>query len=310
VTTLALVVPSYGRPEDLRDCLAAAHAQSRPFDEIIVVVRDTDDATRTLLAVSTDVVVTVSVPGVLAAMRAGAARSASDLIGFTDDDARLPTGWAAQVVATMDEPASRDVGGLGGRDILFDGHAPRPTTLTTRVGTVSWWGRVTGNHHRGEGPARDVDVLKGVNAVYRREALGLPTSLRGDGAQAHFELSVGRYAREHHWRLRYDPSLTVHHHPAPRLGDDGRSTPSDTAVADSAYNAMRGLPPHQQTRRWLYVHVVGDAACPGVLRLLLALVARDRATLKRRRPSWRGTNDAWRQRHRPERFDRFTVPTP
>lgn len=300
---VALVVPSYGRPAALAACLASARAQSRPFDEIVVAAREGDEATIAAARAAGAAVATTTEPGVLAAMAAGVRATTSDVVGLTDDDATLPATWAAEVEAAM---ADHTVGGFGGRDVLYDDGVARPTALTASVGRVTPLGRVIGNHHCGEGPPRDVDVLKGVNAAYRRAALGLPRGLRGDGAQAHFEVACGRFARERGWRLVYDPRHTVAHSPAVRVGEDQRSRPSDDAVAASAFNALRTLPPRLQTRRLLYVLAVGDGACPGVVRWLAALARGEGAVRARRAPSWRGTFDAWRQRRTALAFETFS----
>jgi hypothetical protein len=249
--------------------------------------------------------VAVDEPGVLAAMVAAVKATGAAVVGFTDDDAELSETWSAQVLEILDRAGNEDVGGVGGRDVIYDGDEPRPTDLADRVGELTWWGRLIGNHHRGSPNNRSVVVLKGVNCAYRRAALALPAGLRGAGAQAHFEVAVGRHALDAGWRLLYFADLTVIHRPATRLDEDQRAAPSDAAVADSAFNLMRGLPRSTQPRRWLYVHLVGDGATPGIARAVAAALARDRATTARRRAGWRGTADALRVRDEPLDFTTF-----
>lgn len=306
MTTISLVIPSYARADQLAVALESAHQQNRPFNEIVVVVRGDDEATNEMMLHRFERVVHVSEPGVLAAMRAGVDVTTSDIVAFTDDDARLPPQWSSQVLELFALPENTDVGAVGGRDRIFDDDLPRPTALTTRVGRVGWWGRLSGNHHRGAVNGRVVDVLKGVNAAYRREALGLPLELRGSGAEAHFEVAVGQYVQRHGWRLRYYSDLTVAHYPGVRRGEDQRLLPSDRAVADSAFNLMRALAPRRQSRRWLYVHLAGDAACPGLMRCAVAIVRQEKSVLARRRPSWRATSEAWRLRDQPLEFQSFS----
>lgn len=305
MSRLALVVPSIGRPDALERCLLAARAQSAPFDEVVVATRARDDATTAVARAHGVTVATVEQPGVLAAMAAGVARTTSDLVAFTDDDAELTPHWSATVRSFFEDPAHQDVGGFGGRDLLYDGEVPRPTSLTTRVGQITWCGRVVGNHHRGTGGPRPVAMLKGVNAAYRRAALGLPLGLHGDGAQAHFEVAVGQHARALGYQLVYDPALTVVHRPAARLGDDQRRAPTAAAIEDSAYNVERALPRRAASARLLYVAVMGDGACPGLGRLVIALARGERVVLRRWAPSWRGTWSAWRERRAPLRFQMF-----
>jgi glycosyltransferase involved in cell wall biosynthesis len=305
MSSIALVIPSYGRPASLARALDSAAAQQRPFDQVVVASRADDAETHEVAEAHSVDLVLVDQPGVLAAMAAGVRATSADVVGFTDDDAELSPGWSERVLEILERPDHADVGGVGGRDVIYDGDRPRPTALTDRVGELTWWGRLIGNHHCGSANNRSVVVLKGANCAYRRRALALPNGLRGQGAQAHFEVAVGRHALDEGWRLLYFSDLRITHRPAIRLGEDQRGAPSEDAVADSAYNLMRGLPPGMQPRRWLYVHAVGDGAAPGILRLLVAAIARDRSTIARRGPAWRGTSEALRLRREALSFTTF-----
>mgnify|MGYP006276049555 CR=1 FL=1 len=301
MNSIALVIPSYARHEDLQQVITTALAQTQPFNEIVVALRDDDDASAAIAANHNELkVVTTSQPGVLAAMRAGLRSVTSNLVMFTDDDARLPSDFVARLLPYFDNHA---VVGVGGRDILFDANIPRPTSLSSRVGELTPWGRLVGNHHCGTGGVREVAVLKGVNATYRRAELALPTQLRGAGAQPHFEVAVGTRLRARGGVLLYDPELSVEHHPAQRVGDDQRNAPTAGALFDSAFNLERSLPRALMTRRLFYVLFVGDTNVPGVLRAVIALVRGETRVLQRILPGWRGTLAAWRQRATPLAYD-------
>jgi glycosyltransferase involved in cell wall biosynthesis len=300
MTSISLVIPSYGRAEDLGSALDSALRQDFPFDEVIVVARGDDPDTVEVAQARGVIVTSVDEPGVLAAMVAGAKRATSDVVAFTDDDARLPRDHASRLRSYFDQTG---VFGVGGRDVLYDGDLPRPTSLTHNVGRVRWFGRVVGNHHRGTGSVRPVFMLKGVNAAYRRSALAFPVGLRGTGAQPHFEVAIGTWMARQHGTLLYDPSLTVEHRPAERLGEDQRTAPSYAAILDSAYNLARSLPRRHLTVRLLYVFLLGDTNCPGIGRSLIALVRRERLVLHRRHASWRGTMMAWADRSQPLLFE-------
>ncbi|MCJ8281094.1 MAG: glycosyltransferase, partial [Rivularia sp. ALOHA_DT_140] len=47
--SIAVIVPTYRRSQDLARCLKALQNQTRPADEVIVVVRDTDTETWSFL---------------------------------------------------------------------------------------------------------------------------------------------------------------------------------------------------------------------------------------------------------------------
>ena len=138
------------------------------------------------------------------------------------------------------------------------------------------WGRLIGNHHIGVGPARYVDVLKGVNCMYRRTAIAIPSNLRGSGAQVHNEVAIGLRAKSNGWKLLYDPQIIVDHYPGERFDVDARSGRAKVATFDVAYNltlsiGSQGLVP--AVRRVIYGLLIGDRSLPGLGRTMIALLA-------------------------------------
>jgi glycosyltransferase involved in cell wall biosynthesis len=285
--SIAVVVPSYRRPELLERCLKSLSAQEFAATDVVVVARRNDHDTRQAVEhADLGRVATVDRPGVVAAMRTGAASARGDVIAFLDDDAFAPPDWLARIAAHLSD---RSVGGVGGRDVQPD--AP-PPDLSLAVGRISQWGRLTGNHHIGAGPARDVDVLKAVNMAFRREALALPVGLRGSGAEPHHEVATCRWATARGWRLVYDPALVVEHRPGPRFDADRRKDPEPKAIVDLAYNLVVALAVDATTsavaRRAAYGLVVGDRAVPGLLRAAVAGARREGTVAGRLIPSLRG----------------------
>jgi len=258
----------------------------------MVVRRVGDELTAACLAGTlplTPTVVLVDRPGVLAAMAAGLAAIHTPLVAFTDDDAVPRPDWVERLLEPFDDPS---IGAVGGRDAIGGDDSEHPPSAES-VGVVSKWGRLVGNHHIGLGPARDVDVLKGVNCMYRRGAVAIPEDLRGSGAQVHFEVAIGLRAKAHGWRLVYDPSIVVDHYPGPRFDSDVRSQPARSSVYDAAYNltlAVGSFGTGRALRRTAYALLVGDIALPGFARAVAALVTRHgwRVILARLGPSLRG----------------------
>ena len=170
---ITVIVPTYRRPKDLERCLEALKQQARLAEEVVVTVRDSDDETwqflekfdRGLLAFRT---VTVKVAGVIAAMNSGLEVSKGDIIAFIDDDAVPHNDWLARIEAHF--LADDSVGGLGGRDIMYEGNQLVEGEKEI-VGKIQWFGRMIGNHHIGIGKPREVDILKGVNMSFRRAAI-------------------------------------------------------------------------------------------------------------------------------------------
>jgi GT2 family glycosyltransferase len=163
------------------------------------------------------------------------------------------------------------------------------------VGKIQFFGRVVGNHHIGEGEARDVDVLKGVNCAYRRDVIGdigFDKRLVGTGAQPHWELSLGIAVKKRGYRLVYDPAILVDHYPAPRHDEDQRWTFSSVAVANAAQNeAIALFDLYVSWRRLIYILwflLIGVRDYPGLLQALRLLMHRERHVASRWRASMRG----------------------
>jgi cellulose synthase/poly-beta-1,6-N-acetylglucosamine synthase-like glycosyltransferase len=275
---IAVVVPTYRRPRDLRRCLDALGRQTREPDRIVVVVRAGDAesevvAREAALAPGAPPVdtVAVSAAGQVAALNAGVeAVGGADVIAITDDDACPRPDWLERIAGHF--AADPRVGAVGGRDVV---HADGGVVEACKdvVGKVQWFGRVIGDHHLGTGGPRDVDVLKGANLSLRREALGegirFDRRLHGRGAQVCNDLMLSLRLRREGWRLIYDPDVLVDHFPAQRHDADQRAVVSPVALRDAAHNETLALLEHlpAPTRAAFAVWAVacGTRAVPGLL---------------------------------------------
>lgn len=272
---LSVLLPTYRRPADLLRCLAALCRQTRPADQIVVVVRSDDLKTWEALADFPDCpldVIAVHRPGVVHALNSGLAVVAGDAVAITDDDAAPHADWLDKIErAFQSNPA---IGGIGGRDIIkgVDGEQAPDGELRETVGKVLWFGKVIGNHHLGCGPARPVDVLKGVNCAYRLDAIarrGFDGRLRGTGAQVHFELSAGLDLIRNGWQLVYDPGILVDHYPGQRHDYDQRGTFNAHAICDEVHNEtlalLRHLSPLRRAAFMVWFLACGTRRSPGML---------------------------------------------
>jgi glycosyltransferase involved in cell wall biosynthesis len=268
----SVIVPTYKRPQSLDRCLDALERQQQTPAEIIVVA-DRADADSQAVVRSRDHsvrLVLVSRPGVVGQMNAGAAASSGDVVALTDDDSAPHRDWLARILATY--ASDPQIGAVGGRDWIYreggrliDGSEPV-------VGTVDWLGRATGNHHLGVGPARDVDILKGVNLSVRGELLrelGFDERLVGVSTQDHWELSLCLAVRRRGLRIVYDPSIAVDHFPAPRVNDSRLF--NDSELRDSVHNytlaMLEHLPGWRQPLHLLWRFAVGTGSNPGLLQV-------------------------------------------
>jgi len=270
VPAVSVLVPTYARPAHLTRCLAGLARQTQPADEVVVVVRPEDAASRDVLGQFQHVKlreVVVRVPGAVAARNAGLAVVTGDIVAFLDDDAVPRPDWLARLVAHYADPS---VGAVGGRDVLYQGDAPVQAPPRRQVGVLTWYGRFLTLHPRGTGPARDVDFLKGVNmSISRARCPGVhfDAQLRGRGAQVHEDAGLCLEVRRRGLRVVYDPAILVDHFEADRGDNDARAPRDLRARRDRHHNqtylVARYYPWPRVVIHVLYVLVVGMADAPG-----------------------------------------------
>ena len=286
-----MLVPTYRRTESLERCLEGLRAQRRAADEVIVITQRGDEASRLLLEGWRDWdvlrVVEASGGGVVRQLNLGLETCTGDLIAFTDDDSVPRPDWLERMEAHF--VASPDLGGLGGRDWVFE-HGALLTGSGFPVGTIQWFGRITGNHHIGARAQDNVDVLKGVNMAFRAAALKglrLDTDLRGSGAQTCNDMALGLGVQKAGWRLLFDPAVAVDHFPAQRFDADQRGAPSPEAIENHCFNVYLTLRRHMRRgvrRRMalLWAWWVGTRSTPGFVRGWVARLKGNRAALETR----------------------------
>ena len=283
---ITVIVPTYKRPDDLRRCLEALKRQTLPPVRVNVVRRDIDGATEAMLvaydagALAMQVHV-VAVPGVVAALNIGLAQAIGEAVAMTDDDAAPHPDWLERIAGHF----SRDprIGGVGGRDRIFQGDRKDDWPPDARVGVSSWFGRPYGNHHCGVGPAREVEQLKGVCMAFRRAAIGelrFDRRLLGAGAQVFNESLFGGAIRRAGWKLIYDPAILVDHYPSVRPDSDQRGQIDRKALRDSIHNSTLGyleyMPPDRSTALLLYQLLWGSRQAPGLAAAIVYTLRGDR----------------------------------
>lgn len=299
---ISVVVPTYQRPADLARCLTAFKVQTHPVDELWVIVRDTDSATWQFLETFDREtlplhIATVTASGVIAAMNIGLESVTGDIVAFTDDDAAPHPDWLEKIEAYY--LADAKIGGVGGRDWVYHGSrledGARPV-----VGKLQWFGRLIGNHHIGIGAGREVDVLKGVNMSFRREAIAglyFDQRMRGSGAQVHFEVVFSLTLKQRGWKLIYDPQIAVDHFPAQRFDEDQRNTFNPEASINAVHNETVALlgylsPP----RRFIFVIwaiAIGTSEAFGLVQWLRFLPKDAGRSGQKLWACWRGRWEGW-----------------
>jgi cellulose synthase/poly-beta-1,6-N-acetylglucosamine synthase-like glycosyltransferase len=299
---VSVIVPTYKRSQDLERCLKALKCQSRPADEVLVVVRDSDDETHQFLeclALSelSLQVVDVSVPGQVAALNAGLAAAQGDVIAITDDDAAPHPDWLERIEAHFLQ--DEKVGGVGGRDWVYEKGNSKPlrgpSDPSILVGKLQWFGRTIGNHHLGVGPTREVDILKGANMSYRKTAildLKFSGDLKGVGAQVSNDMAFSLLVKSKGWRLLYDPAVAVNHFPAQRFDEDQRSQFNPIAQRNMAHNetlvVLENLPSFGKVVYLVWALIIGTRAVPGLVQIVRFFPVQKQISIHRGLASFQG----------------------
>lgn len=241
---ITVIIPSFARPSDLRRCLSAVALQSRRADEVLVIGREQDPGTWSVVCdlqkeLPVLRIVPVEEPGVIAALNRGLDSAAGDVLAFTDDDAEAQVDWLERIEAGF---ADQSIGAVGGRDWLQLPGEPalfRPAQVT-QVGVLTWYGKQHGNHHCPlRGHAGRVMFLKGVNMAFSRRALGsyrIDTSLHGRGAQAGYEMDLCFQIRQAGFEVAFDDRIMVKHYCSPRTAGEGRNELNGTLFLDINFN--------------------------------------------------------------------------
>ncbi|MHC5599771.1 MAG: glycosyltransferase family 2 protein [Nostoc sp.] len=299
-----VLIPTYRRPQDLSRCLLALQEQTKPVDQVIVVVRDTDEETWQFLAqLNTENLplhsVKVTQPGVVAALNAGLAAVEGDIVSITDDDAAPHPDWLERIAAYF--TSDHRLGGLGGRDWVHHGSKLEDESRLV-VGQLQWFGRVIGNHHLGVGEPREVDILKGVNMSFRTQAIGqlrFDERMRGTGAQVHFEMAFTLTLKRAGWKIIYDPHVAVDHYPAKRFDEDQRNNFNEIAFINLVHNETLALLEHLPfIRRIIFLFwaiFVGTCDSLGLVQWLRFLPSQGQLAGKKLLASWRGRWQGYKQ---------------
>jgi GT2 family glycosyltransferase len=284
-------VPSYGRPETLRDCLDACLGLDPAPVELLVALRLEDVASRKTVArlgASADRgpsvrVVDVERPGHLPPLAVGIAACSTDLIAIIDDDAVPRAGWTGAILNAFSLPQIVAVTGPVVDDTVVRRHSSllrpswngrRPAFGRPEVGRT-WYGAFRRLPEIGETRgAERAGTLAGGNMAGRTahlRAVGIDLDLnRGAAVNYEADLALGLQRRG---VVAFIPDMIVDHHPAPRAAGPARDE-LGLYMRDYTHNlhyvAAKHLSLGRLTTFCAYMAIVGQGVSPGVLRLSAA----------------------------------------
>ncbi len=281
--SVAVLIPSWKRPEALSRCLRALAEQERKPDRVVVVWQGTDNATRdaaeTLrpdLPFKLDIL-HVQKPGIVPAENAALGYTNEDVIALIDDDAVAPQDWLSRHLAHYTDPA---VGAVGGPADNFNSDGTRfPIRDREPVGEFTLWGTLHGNMYDQlpewrQRPPRDVTHLVGYNLSLRRTAFDRFEERLRNYWQL-FELEVCLQVRGRGFRVVFDFANVVHHYPTNLVFAGGRDGDLRVKVYNPTYNHGFVVGKHSKRIWWPVIVtrqlLIGRVDSPGMLASLVAI---------------------------------------
>lgn len=210
-TKLSVVIATYNRCDDLKECLSSIFdLRNKPY-EVIVVDSDSEDETEKLKKRFPIKFLSVARKNRQLARNIGISNAKGDVVAFLDDDVVVCEGWLNYIIRPY---VNERVGGVGGRVIPY-GKSKNFYVRTNRenVGKVFGSGLVIGNFDLPLKKTIEVDSLIGCNMSFRRELLlevgGFDENFAGTGYRDDTDLCMR--IRRLRYGLVYHPKALVWH---------------------------------------------------------------------------------------------------
>lgn len=288
--SVTVAIASVGRPDDLKQCIAALRLQTDTPDAIVVVAQSSDTATQAVAAEAALRTIIVTEPGLALALETAIRSTATDVIAFVDDDARALPDWVGRIrQAYVSDP---NLGLFGGRDNVDGDRSSGGADLA--VGRLTR-GKIAGNHHLGKGVFRVAEHVKGANmsmrvAPARRVPLG--RLVAGTGAQSRNEFVLSLGITSQGYGAAYDPRLQVDHFPAKRATGDERTSYTRERILVQRHNEALALSLYSSRSQTvafvLRALLVGDQKCCGLTVAIIKIVRGEKSVLSKLGGTWRG----------------------
>jgi GT2 family glycosyltransferase len=227
--SLSIVIPSYNRPELLRECLRSVVAHAPAQTEILVVDDASPGRRVSQAAASFDQVKVIRLPrrrGFCAAANTGLRHVGGTIVELLNDDTEVTAGWADSALANFQDATIAAVAPL----VLFwrePGQRDRCARIDS-AGDGYYLGGVARKHGHGQllGPGhlrrRKVFGASASSAFYRRDAL-VRVGAFPESFGAYFEdVDVAFRLHGAGYHIVYEPESCVYHRVSASYGQPQR----------------------------------------------------------------------------------------
>lgn len=285
----SVVVPTYKRPQMLKECVYSLADQSmRPW-EVVVVCREDDAESISAFdelyeALKGDLnlkSVYVKQHGHIPPIKAGFEASEGNVVCYIDDDAEASPDWLekihnAYIELKADGICGRVMNVVNGKPVEY------PTVDENECGKITKWGRLKGNFYRPptfSHPTR-VSNFQGVNMSFKRKAV----------ERVNFDFTLNQlFARRYEVdiclqmvekgfdRLYYVPDAIIFHKIDGRTETERTENFLSSLAYNTGFNWTYIIMKH--SFRWktfvvLYWFIWGDGNSPGLMRAGISLILR------------------------------------
>ncbi|MDH4366398.1 MAG: glycosyltransferase, partial [Acidimicrobiia bacterium] len=161
--SVVICAHTFDRFDDIQAAVASVRAQTRPTDEVLLVIDHNDELLNALSDIDAKVVPNTGPKGLSGGRNTGTDLASGDVVAYLDDDAVACPDWLAHLVAPFEEdPRVVAVGGWA--------HPAWDTAAPAWFPAEFYW--VLGCSHRGLPTSRArVRNVIGCNMAYRRRAV-------------------------------------------------------------------------------------------------------------------------------------------
>lgn len=276
---ISLIIPTYKRKSDFQRTLNSVSLQAHDIDEVITIIGPNDKESYHLAMSFKSKIVNLKVvqsdkASVVHALNLGLQKSSQDILCLTDDDIELPEGWAKRVKKAF--KVNPDMGAYGGPDkLISDKHKELAYNPVKEVGVFKWHGMI-GNHHLGiiDSPAV-VDIIKGVNFSFRRDAiddLTIDVFLEDRGAEQCWEIDLIQKIQVNGMKVVYDNENFLFHYISQRPQFDQRrnvfAAMNVTNLKNMTYVYAKFRPFHEVLFLIFSYLVIGSRIQPSLIRAI------------------------------------------
>ncbi len=169
---LSIIIVTYNRCADLRECLDSIFNMRELPHEVLVVDSFSNDCTREVVRDYPVKYIQIPERSMVKARNVGLRHATGDIIAYVDDDAIVSNEWSIHILEPYND---RRVCGVGGRVLPYGVSEPEYHINTLRaplvVGRVLENGVVLANFDIWAPSPIEVDTFIGTNMSFRKEAL-------------------------------------------------------------------------------------------------------------------------------------------